>query len=232
MKKFDELFNKIIAESMATQDIKGFVEPEYLKPYEIEKLHKFIEKNKLVYNKQTDKWDCDHNIDIYRDVKWEVCVQGGYSLGIKFGVVKGKFLIGTDWLNTLYGSPTRVEGDYVVLGESQISNFYGAPEYVGGNFKADSCGVTSTKGLPKYIGGNLEITHCNNLFKIIIDPETVIGGNISFVGCSRASHTHEFYYALQTALPKSFKGDIILPNRHKYSADLIRSGNFSDPSWC
>lgn len=213
-------------------DIKGFVEPERLQPYEIEKLHKFVEKNKLVYNEQTDRWDCDHDLEIYRDAKWEVCVQGGDQLGIKFGVIKGKFMIGTGWLRSLYGCPTRVEGD-CIISEPQIGSFRGGPEYVGGYFNADSCGVTSLDGLPKFIGGNLQISHCNYLNKCDLDPDMVIKGNIiSFAGCSRASHTREFYEELQQNLPKSFTGDVTLPNGHTYSAAQIRSGHFSDPSWC
>lgn len=232
MKKFDKLFNKVITEGMATQDIKGFIEPEYLKSYEIEKLHKFVEKNKLIYNPETGRWDCDHDLEIYRDVKWEVCVQGGDKLGIKFGVVKGKFMLGTGWLRTLKGCPTRVEGD-CIISEPQIGSFRGGPEYVGGYFNADSCGVTSLDGLPKFIGGNLQISHCNYLNKYDLDPNMVIKGDIiSFGGCSRAGHTREFYEDLRKNFPKTFKGQVILPNEHEWTFDQIRSGCFSDPSWC
>ena len=210
----------------------GFLDPEYLKPYEIEKLNQFVKKYKLTYNSETSRWDCDHKLDIYRDVKWEVCVRGGDYLGIMFGVINGAFMVETGWLHSLKGCPTKVMDKFFVC-EHQINSFYGGPETVYGNFHADACGVTTLKGLPKYVGGNLQISHCNYLNKCDLDPDMVIKGNIiSFAGCSRASHTREFYEELKKNLPKTFTGDVTLPNGHTYSADQIRSGHFSDPSWC
>lgn len=241
MSKFDETYKRIVKENIDSTGIgtekdnyitDGFVDIEYLKPYEIEKLHNFTVKHGLVYNPETGRWDCDHDLEIYRDVKWEVCVQGGDKLGIKFGVVKGKFMIGTGWLRTLKGCPTRVEGDCIIT-ETQIGSFRGGPEYVGGYFNADSCGVTSLDGLPKFIGGNLQISHCNYLNKCDLDPDMVIKGDIiSFGGCSRAGHTREFYEELQQNLPKTFNGTIILPKEHERDAKSIRNGFFNDPSWC
>lgn len=211
---------------------KGFIDLELLKPYEIENLQKFIKNNGLIYNSETQKYDCNHNLEIYKDVKWDICVKGGNYLGLKFGVIKGKFMIGTDWLYSLYGCPTRVEGNVYVC-EPQISNFKGAPEYVEGNFDADACGVISLKGLPKYVGGNLLIDHCNHLNKCDLDPEMIVKGNIiSFYGCSRAGHSREFYEELRKNLPKTFDGTVVLPNGHECSAEYARNGFFNDPSWC
>ena len=241
MNKFNELYNKIIKENIDSTGIgtdednyitDGFYEIKYLKPYEIEKLHNFTVKYKLSYNSETGRWDCDHKLDIYRDVKWEICVQGGNKLGIMFGVINGAFMVETGWLHSLEGCPTKVMDKFFVC-EHQINSFYGGPETVYGNFHADACGVTTLKGLPKYVGGNLLIEHCNHLNKCDLDPNMEIKGNtISFYGCSEAAHSREFYDDVKKNLPKTFNGDVILPNGHNFTADQIRSGNFSDPSWC
>lgn len=241
MNKFNELYNKIIKENIDSTGIStdednyitdGFYEIKYLKPYEIKKLHDFTVKYKLNYNSETGRWDCNGNLDLYRDVKWEVCVLGGDYLGIMFGVINGNFMVSTDWLHSLEGCPTKVMGKFYV-NEPQISNFYGGPEYVEGNFKADGCGVGSLKGLPKYVGGDLLINNCHHLNTCNLDPNMEVKGKtISFYGCSRASHTREFYEELTKNLPKTFKGEVILPNGHTYKADQVRSGHFADPSWC
>lgn len=131
----------------------------------------FLEHHKaLKFNEETQRWDYPGNLKIFNDD----IVNGHFPF--KFGVVGGSFDCNyCEYLSTLQGAPTRVEGNCLVDRNRELTSLKGAPQYVGGNFFCDGTNITSLQGGPKVVKGDYNCQSCN-LTSLIGAPKEV-GGN-------------------------------------------------------
>lgn len=82
----------------------------------------------------------------------------GNFMGIKFGEIKGKFDISSNWgIKSLDGCPERVTGNFM-CNATGIETLEGGPSYVGGNYDANNCTyLVSLKGGPRRVDGNFKV---------------------------------------------------------------------------
>ncbi len=95
----------------------------------------------------------DGKVDVEGDVNLAYKIKGD-KLAIKFGKIKGDFLIARNNLKTLEGCPDYVDGTFIA---SSVSNLVGCPREVTGDFMVFHCGLTSLEGAPDKIGGEFLI---------------------------------------------------------------------------
>lgn len=147
-----------------------------------ENIKNIIERNNLVFNKETQSWDAPGDVDIK---KQDLAHCHGH-LPIKFGVVngdfrfecgmyenltslqnsprivKGIFYFGCSDVKNMVGGPEEVDGD--IWPTNKLESFEGAPRIIGGSIHSESnYELKSLEGLPEVVGGKLWFSWCHNL---------------------------------------------------------------------
>ena len=80
-------------------------------------------------------------------------LRGNHShLPVQFDIVDGWFRCGYADLQSLKGSPSKVENGFDCA-NNQLISLEGGPDWVGGYFWCESNPLESLKGFPSYIGG-------------------------------------------------------------------------------
>ena len=86
-------------------------------------------------------------------VTGSVYLKGNHSyLPVQFDTVDGVFYCGYTGLQSLQGSPTKVEEDFG-CSDNQLLSLEGGPDWVGSGFSCVGNPLESLKGAPSYIGG-------------------------------------------------------------------------------
>ena len=107
-------------------------------------------KLKLKLNPQTNKYDCDGNLN-KNDLSIIVSEdKDGFT--INFGKITGDFDCSSLGLKSLKGAPTEVGGSFDCP-YNQLTSLKGAPKKVGGSFECQGNWLTSLKGAPQKIDG-------------------------------------------------------------------------------
>ena len=107
-------------------------------------------KLKLKLNPQTNKYDCDGNLN-KNDLSIIVSEdKDGFT--INFGKITGNFDCSSLGLKSLKGAPTEVGGSFDCP-YNQLTSLKGAPKKVGGSFECQGNWLTSLKGAPQKIDG-------------------------------------------------------------------------------
>lgn len=108
------------------------------------------------------------------------------SLEVRFGRVSGNFKLSVGYsvsgsLTTLEGSPSFVEGDFMVQGQSKLTSLVGAPIEVGGGFYCSGTAITNLVGSPRIIGDVFSVGSCESLTSLEGMPDEV--GELVVYGC-------------------------------------------------
>ena len=107
-------------------------------------------KLKLKLNPQTNKYDCDGNLN-KNDLSIIVSEdKDGFT--INFGKITGNFDCSSLGLKSLKGAPQEVGGSFDCP-YNQLTSLKGAPKKVGGSFECQGNWLTSLKGAPQKIDG-------------------------------------------------------------------------------
>ena len=107
-------------------------------------------KLKLKLNPQTNKYDCDGDLN-KNDLSILVSEdKDGFT--INFGKITGNFDCSSLGLKSLKGAPTEVGGSFDCP-YNQLTSLKGAPKKVGGSFECQGNWLTSLKGAPQKIDG-------------------------------------------------------------------------------
>lgn len=99
-------------------------------------------------NKDSGLVDVDGNFDIGQDTRLKDL------RGLRFGVVDGDFIIDNTNIESLDGSPKRVNGNFD-FSISLVRSLEGSPRYVGGDFMGSINSIESLNGCPEIIKGSL-----------------------------------------------------------------------------
>lgn len=111
--------------------------------------------SKWIVNKDTGLVDINGNFDIGQDTRLTDLK------GLKFGVVDGDFILDNTSIESLEGSPKRVNGNFD-FSISAVRSLKGSPKYIGGDFMGSINSIESFDGCPEIIKGSLFISR-NNL---------------------------------------------------------------------
>ena len=65
--------------------------------------------------------------------------------------IDGSALFGSNHLTSLKGGPRKVTGDFSITGNITLTSLDFAPEYVGENFRAEDCNITSLHNIHKHV---------------------------------------------------------------------------------
>ena len=104
--------------------------------------------SKLKLNPQTNRYDCDENLE-RRDLKFFVSDNyDGFT--INFGEITGGFFCSNLSLKSLKGAPQKVGGDFD-CSNNKLTSLKGVPTEVGGGFYCFGNQLTSLKGAPQII---------------------------------------------------------------------------------
>ena len=107
-------------------------------------------KLKLKLNPQTNKYDCDGDLN-KNDLSILVSEdKDGFT--INFGKITGNFDCSSLGLKSLKGAPQEVSGSFDCP-YNQLTSLKGAPKKVGGSFECQGNWLTSLKGAPQKIDG-------------------------------------------------------------------------------
>lgn len=204
-------YNNIIKEeAVVAQKLKGLTfDFEDLKLYQILKIKNVIEKNKLIYNTQSGRWDSKKGVKLTKD---DIIRN---KLPLKFGKVNGDFTCQDmkDVLtHSLVGAPTYVRGTFNICNAYALRSLISdVPiEYVGGNFNCGECeDLTSFRGLPKIIKGDLIASFCPFIEHFDNMPKQLTGSMVSIKFCDRLSRNPNLIKEIQENLPKSFNGQVV-----------------------
>ncbi len=141
---------------------------------------KLKEKYNLIYNPKTDKYDCNGDIKVEKNL-----IKNGYFI-CNFGVVGGNFNCSEcQDLISLKGSPEEVGGSFNCSECDKLTSLEGAPEKVGVNFYCWNCKkLTSLEGAPKEVGGKFSCWRCKSLTSLEGAPEKV-GGDFDCYSCPK-----------------------------------------------
>lgn len=136
---------------------------EKLKKYfEQQRLNIIAAKYNLVYNQQTQSYDCDSDVDFSN----HDLANGKFP--IKFGHIKGNFIVPGD-IKSLQNSPEIVDGNFRCYWCSYLKNLKGAPKKVGGWFSLCCCfNLLSLEGAPQgdNVGDYIYYDDCCTKLKI------------------------------------------------------------------
>ena len=106
-------------------------------------------KLKLKLNPQTNKYDCDG--DLNKNDLSIIVSEDKDGFTINFGKVTGKFDCSELGLKSLKGAPQKVGGDFN-CSDNQLTSLKGTPREVGGAFKCYKNRLTSLEGVPQTVG--------------------------------------------------------------------------------
>ena len=107
-------------------------------------------KLKLKLNPQTNKYDCDG--DLNKNDLSIIVSEDKDGFTINFGKITGNFDCSSLGLKSLKGAPTEVGGSFDCP-YNQLTSLKGAPKKVGGSFECQGNWLTSLKGAPQKIDG-------------------------------------------------------------------------------
>ena len=128
--------------------------------------------SKLKLNPQTNRYDCDENLE-RKDLRFFVSDNyDGFT--INFGKITGNFNCSYLILTSLKGAPTEVSGNFDCSG-NYLTSLEGAPKEIKGNFDCSGNYLTSLEGASQTIGGNFSCSY-NKLTSLKGAPQEV-GGN-------------------------------------------------------
>lgn len=140
---------------------------------------KFIEDNRLVYNKKENVYDCHGDVT----VEEEHLTQNGI-IPVKLGHVLGNFFCYNTSIKSLTNSPARVNGGFNCHECKNLKSLKGAPIYVGKDFDCVKCeNLESLEGAPEYVGLAFMCHSCTSLKNLMGAPEYV-GGTFTCGGCT------------------------------------------------
>ena len=131
-------------------------------------------KLKLKLNPQTNKYDCDGNLN-KNDLSIIVSEdKDGFT--INFGKITGNFDCSSLGLKSLKGAPTEVGGSFDCP-YNQLTSLKGAPKKVGGSFECQGNWLTSLKGAPQKIDGGFWCS--GNLLTSLEGAPKKVGGSFN-----------------------------------------------------
>ena len=131
-------------------------------------------KLKLKLNPQTNKYDCDGNLN-KNDLSIFVSEdKDGFT--INFGKITGNFDCSSLGLKSLKGAPTEVGGSFDCP-YNQLTSLKGAPKKVGGSFECQGNWLTSLKGAPQKIDGGFWCS--GNLLTSLEGAPKKVGGSFN-----------------------------------------------------
>ena len=130
-------------------------------------IHAFIKTFRLIFNPDTNCYDCDGDVVIDKDI----IINGRFP--IKFGNVNGDFYCCHNGMTTLYGSPKKVGGSFE-CSDNNLKNLEGAPDVVGYEFNCCDNKLISLNGAPQKVGGSFYCSG-NNLTTLKGSPQYVDG---------------------------------------------------------
>ena len=112
--------------------------------------------SKLKLNPQTNRYDCDEDLDS-KELRKFISANGkGFT--INFGKITGNFDCSELDLISLKGAPQEVGGHFK-CSNNRLTSLKGAPQEVGKGFFCSGNKLISLEGAPRDIGGNF---WCNN----------------------------------------------------------------------
>ena len=131
-------------------------------------------KLKLKLNPQTNKYDCDGDLN-KNDLSILVSEdKDGFT--INFGKITGNFDCSSLGLKSLKGAPTEVGGSFDCP-YNQLTSLKGAPKKVGGSFECQGNWLTSLKGAPQKIDGGFWCS--GNLLTSLEGAPKKVGGSFN-----------------------------------------------------
>ena len=131
-------------------------------------------KLKLKLNPQTNKYDCDGNLN-KNDLSIIVSEdKDGFT--INFGKITGDFDCSSLGLKSLKGAPQEVGGSFDCP-YNQLTSLKGAPKKVGGSFECQGNWLTSLKGAPQKIDGGFWCS--GNLLTSLEGAPKKVGGSFN-----------------------------------------------------
>ena len=146
--------------SFTKEDLKKLKKlKEYLKQ---QKPKILVEKYNLIYNQQTQSYDCDTDVQFSN----HDLIDGKFPF--KFGHIRGKFYVPRD-IKTLQNGPEIVDNDFRCYWCSFLKNLKGAPKKVGGWFSVSCCfNLQSLEGAPQgnNVGDYIYYDDCCTKLKI------------------------------------------------------------------
>ena len=135
-----------------------------------EKVREFIDEYNLKWNHRTKCYDCDGDVWVNENI-----VGNDKKLKIKFGYVKGNFVVDTKAkLKTLEGSPQEVVG-FFMCADNIIESLKGSPQKVGSHFQCSNNFLTSLRGAPQEVGGNFSCQNNYELMSLRGSPQKIAG---------------------------------------------------------
>ena len=152
---FDDYNNTIEEEELleVVPDLYGLIEKAYKN---WRNKHKEDIFSKLKLNPQTNRYDCDENLDS-SDLKFFV-LENKDGFTVNFGKITGYFDCSYLGLKSLKGAPTEV-GRYFSCSDNKLTSLEGAPQEVGGSFYCFENHLTSLEGAPQEISGDFYCYH-------------------------------------------------------------------------
>ena len=129
-------------------------------------------KLKLKLNPQTNKYDCDG--DLNKNDLSIIVSEDKDGFTINFGKITGNFDCSSLGLKSLKGAPTEVGGSFDCP-YNQLTSLKGAPKKVGGSFECQGNWLTSLKGAPQKIDGGFWCS--GNLLTSLEGAPKKVGGS-------------------------------------------------------
>ena len=131
-------------------------------------------KLKLELNPQTNKYDCDG--DLNKDDLNIIVSEDKDGFTINFGKITGNFDCSSLGLKSLKGAPQEVGGSFDCP-YNQLTSLKGAPKKVGGSFECQGNWLTSLKGAPQKIDGGFWCS--GNLLTSLEGAPKKVGGSFN-----------------------------------------------------
>ena len=128
--------------------------------------------SKLKLNSQTNRYDCDEDLDSKELRKF--ISENGKGFTINFGKITGIFDCSELDLISLKGAPQEVGGHFK-CSKNRLTSLEGAPQIVGGTFNCSNNKLSSLKGAPQEVGKGFYCSG-NKLISLEGAPRD-IGGN-------------------------------------------------------
>lgn len=112
----------------------------------------------------------DLTVDVFQDVYLEDIIE---KCPIKFGTVKGDFVIQSCRLKTLENIPRIIEGNFI-CSINELKSLKGGPQVVGQDYQAEFNELETLEGISEHINGNL-LLRGNMLKDLSFAPISVNG---------------------------------------------------------
>lgn len=150
-----------------------------LKEFEDRKEEVFLDKNNLVYNQKTDRYDSKGYIVKITD---RDLIDGHFP--VKFGVIEAIFSCSCPNLQSLQGAPTWITRNCVIHCP-KLTQLKGLPTDIDGDFILEQCnGLVDLTGSPRRVEGTFIITDCKNIVSLKGGPKAV-GKDLVLQNCRK-----------------------------------------------